>query len=207
MTEPRARHHLLSKRAERRGHLAKVALGVTPLAATLLVRAFGPDGQAVDILVTVAVTWALIAIVIILVMPMMNRRRRVLAERILAAHPDADVITGFASKGTRDHARTLGVNLVSLNNGAAIALGVRPGLIEVWSTGDTEPRWVLDRRSSALQVEVERLPHLDRTLLGIRITDGHASVELIPADRAGRIAAVEAALDALGVDRDDHIRP
>lgn len=109
--------------------------------------------------------------------------------------------------GTRDHARALGVNLIGLNNGAAIALGIRPGLIEVWGMGDKEPRWVLDRRSNSLQVRVERLPHANRTLLGIRLADGHASVELIPADRAGRIAAVEAALDALGVDRNDHIGP
>ncbi|MFJ9393026.1 hypothetical protein ACIRON_29685 [Nocardioides sp. NPDC101246] len=171
-----------------------------------MARTFGADGRAIEVLITVAVSWALIAVGIALVTPMMTRRRRVLAGRIRAAHPDASVVTGFASKGTRDHARALGVNLVGLNNGAAIALGVRPGLIEVWGMGDSEPRWVLDRRARAFQVRVERLPHADRTLLGIRIADGHASVELIPADRAGRIAAVEAALDALGVDRNDHIR-
>lgn len=205
MSAPRAQHQRLSKRAERRNHLVRVALGVAPLAAVLMARAFGADGKAIGILVTVAVSWALVAIVIALVTPMMNRRRRALAERILAAHPDATIVTGYASKGTRDHARALGVNLIGLNNGAAIALGIRPGLIEVWGMGDKEPRWVLDRRSNSLQVKVERLPHANRTLLGIRLTDGHASVELIPADRAGRIAAVEAALDALDVDRNDHI--
>ncbi len=204
MTAP---HRRLDKRAERRNHLVKVTLGVAPLVALLAAQAFGADGRAIEVLITVAVSWVLCAVVIALVMPMMTRRRRVLAERILAAHPDAAVVTGFASKGTRDHARALGVNQVGLNNGAAIALGVRPGLIEVWGTGDTEPRWVLDRRAEAFQVQVERLPHADRTLLGIRIADGHASVELIPADRGGRIAAVEAALDALGVDRNDHIAP
>ncbi|MGY0539367.1 hypothetical protein ACW14X_17770 [Nocardioides sp. YJ-D4] len=203
-----APHIRLGKRAERRSHLVKVTLGVAPLAAVLMARALGADGRAIEVLITVAVSWVLIAVVIIaLVMPMMTRRRRVLAGRVLAAHPDAAVITGFASEGTRDNARALGVNLVGLNNGAAIALGVRPGLIEVWGMGDTEPRWVLDRRARAFQVRVERLPHADRTLLGIWIADGHASVELIPADRAGRIAAVEAALDALGVDRNDHIGP
>ncbi|MFI5622290.1 hypothetical protein ACIA03_02390 [Nocardioides sp. NPDC051685] len=204
MRTPRIR---LNKRAERRNHLVKVTLGVAPLAALLMARAFGAEGRAIEVLITVVVSWALIAVGIALVTAMMTRRRRVLAGRILAAHPDAAVVTGFASKGTRGHARALGVNLVGLNNGAAIALGVRPGLIEVWGMGDTEPRWILDRRARAFQVRVERLPHANRTLLGIRIADGHASVELIPADRAGRIAAVEAALDALGVDRNDHIGP
>ena len=82
------------------------------------------------------------------------------------------------------------MNLAGLANDAAIALGVRPGLIGVWGMGDTEPRWVLDRRARAFQVRAERLPHANRTLLGIRIADGHASVELIPADRAGRIATI-----------------
>ena len=202
-----APHIRLDRRAVRRNHLVKVTLGVAPLAALLMARAFGADGRVIEVLITVAVSWTLIAAGIALVTPMMTRRRRVLAERILAAHPDAAVVTGFASKGTRDHARALGVNLVGLNNGAAIALGVRPGLIEVWGMGDTEPRWVLDRRARAFQVRVERLPHANRTLLGIRIADGHTSVELIPADRAGRIAAVEAALDALGEDHNDHIGP
>ena len=45
-----APHMRLDKRAERRNHLVKVTLGVAPLAALLMARAFGADGRAIEVL-------------------------------------------------------------------------------------------------------------------------------------------------------------
>ena len=163
----------------------------------------GGAGAAVPWVIAFGLIIALIAII----MPLLSGERRRLVARVQAARPGATVIPGSASAETKVDAPRGASRRGMRFGGGPVVIAVLPQTIEVWSRGDTAPRWTIDRTRMRVAVGYQR--NGNSTSLGLFVDDGTQAVRFLPADESvgmfNEVGRVESALRALGEDPDQHL--